>query len=64
MKGIKVKEMPSYWYNRKACHGDPKLLKICADKKPYFMIYRYPMEYEKYKQYKNLNNLKGIWCLS
>jgi hypothetical protein len=60
MKGIKVKNMPSYWYNRMACHRDSKLLRVCANKKPYFMIYRYKNEYDKFKKYKEYNSLENL----
>ena len=43
-------------------NGDPikdyYQLSLCADKKPYFMIYRYSEENKKYKKYLNTNNIK------
>lgn len=50
IKGIISKPMPAYWYSKKACvekfSGDKDMLefqlRICADKKPYFMQYIYP----------------------
>lgn len=48
IKGIVARPMPEYWYNKKACKGDKYLESICADKKPYFMMYRYD---EKKKTY-------------
>lgn len=60
IKGIVSKPMPKYWYNKKACEKDPFNLSICADKKPYFMIYRYKNEKKKYNEYLNDNNLKCI----
>lgn len=33
--------MPKYWYDYKACNGDPFLQSICVEKKPYFMTYVY-----------------------
>ena len=48
IKGIVARPMPEYWYNKKACNGNKYLESICADKKPYFMMYRYD---EKKKTY-------------
>lgn len=44
MKGIVSKPMAKHWYDEKAAEetGDPVDAAICASKKPYFMIYRYP----------------------
>lgn len=50
IKGIISKPMPAYWYSKKACveeFSDNQgmlefQLRICADKKPYFMQYVYP----------------------
>lgn len=44
MKGIVAKPMPKHWYDEQAAAatGDPVDSRICASKKPYFMIYRYP----------------------
>lgn len=36
------------------------LQSICADKKPYFMIYRYPEVKKDYKTYQDKNNIKAI----
>lgn len=36
------------------------LLDICADKKPYFMIYRYKNENKKYKEYMSDNEMKSL----
>lgn len=62
LKGIEVKPMPLYWYNRRSNNintsdsqevADEKHFnqKIVADKKPYFMIYIYPHIMKKYKTY-------------
>ena len=61
-KGIIAKPMPSYWYSQQLNiekeddDEETKALKafnkrICADKKPYFMIYRYPDLMKEYKTY-------------
>ena len=44
MKGILAKPMPKHWYDETAAaeSDDPIDVNICASKKPYFMIYRYP----------------------
>lgn len=39
---------------------DDYLLSICADKKPYFMIYRYPEVKKDYTSYQEKNNIKAI----
>lgn len=53
IKGIVSDPMPNYWYNYYGCKGDKYLQSICADKKPYFMIYvysDYKVEYNKYQK--------------
>lgn len=53
IKGIVSKPMPNYWFNYQACKGNPYLQSICADKKPYFMIYVYDdyrVEYNRYQK--------------
>ena len=61
-KGIIAKPMPSYWYSQQLNiekeddDEETKAIKafnkrICADKKPYFMIYRYPDLMREYKSY-------------
>ena len=52
IKGIVARPMPKYWYNREACKGDMFLESICADKKPYFMIYRYDEKKSSYNKLK------------
>ena len=52
IKGIVARPMPKYWYNREACKGDKFLESICADKKPYFMIYRYDEKKSSYNKLK------------
>lgn len=39
---------------------DDYLLNICADKKPYFMIYRYPEVKKDYTTYQEKNNIKAM----
>lgn len=49
-KGIISNSMPAHWHSRRACMNKFKgnedelrfQLRICADKKPYFMMYIYP----------------------
>ena len=50
MKGVVSKPMPKHWYNDRAAadSDDPIDAQICASKKPYFMIYRYPEQRAKY----------------
>lgn len=50
MKGVVSLPMPKRWYNEKAAakSGNPIDLNICASKKPYFMIYRYPEQRARY----------------
>lgn len=63
IKGIIAKPMPNYWSSRMSCkiHDNSEyLLSLCADKKPYFMIYRYAEEKRKYKAYLEKNSLKCI----
>lgn len=52
-KGIVSKPMPKHWYNERAAaeSGDPVDVSICASKKPYFMIYRYPELRSRYFAY-------------
>ena len=51
IKGIIAKPMPKYWHDRKPCNEDEYKLSLCANKKPYFMIYRYAKEKTNYKKY-------------
>ena len=51
IKGIVAKPMPKYWHERKACGDDEYKLSLCANKKPYFMIYRYSKEKKTYNKY-------------
>lgn len=57
IKGIVAKPMPSYWYSRRDCakqFTDKEelefQLRICAEKKPYFMKYIYPALNSEYKK--------------
>ena len=69
IKGIVSNPMPKYWCKRNQCFKknelnekiyDNYLLSICADKKPYFMIYRYPDVKKEYTTYKEKNNIKAM----
>lgn len=50
MKGVVAKPMPKHWYNENAARntGNPADISICASKKPYFMIWRYPQLKSQY----------------
>ena len=50
IKGIISNPMPKYWYEHTACEDDFEQ-NICANKKPYFMIYIYPELKKRYKDY-------------
>lgn len=56
MKGIVAKPMPKHWYDEKAAEetGDIVNEAICASKKPYFMIYRYPELRSRYAAFQKL----------
>ena len=60
IKGIVSKPMPKYWHDRKECGDDAWKLKLCANKKPYFMIYRYSKEKTNYKKYIDENYHKCV----
>ena len=70
IKGIVSKPMPKNWFKRNQCFKektndgkkiyDDFLLSICADKKPYFMIYRYPDTKREYNNYIEKNNIKSM----
>lgn len=53
IKGISAEPMPVYWYDRAAADetGDDLNTDIVADRKPYFMSYRYPSERSKYTKF-------------
>lgn len=57
IKGIISRDMPSSWYNLRSCKNDFEK-SICADKKPYFMIYVYDVDKAKYKNYVDKSNRK------
>lgn len=70
-KGIISKSMPTYWYNmtqnyiRKDDSEETKTAKefnakICADRKPYFMAYRYPELMKQYRTYMKSENSRCI----
>lgn len=49
-KGIIVSDMPSKWYSRNRCRN--KLdLRLCCDKKPYFMMYVYKSVKREYNSW-------------
>lgn len=50
IKGIIAEPMPKYWYDSHKCENDFQR-SICADKKPYFMIYVYDDYKAKYNKY-------------
>lgn len=50
LKGIIAEPMPKHWYDYHKCSNDFDR-KICADKKPYFMIYIYEDYKTKYNKY-------------
>lgn len=60
MKGILAKPMPKHWYDETAAaaSGDPIDARICASKKPYFMIYRYPELRSRYMAFQKLAGRK------
>lgn len=58
IKGIIAKQMPSYWYNLKACGSDKFLQRVCVHRKPYFMTYVYASKRAEYNQYIKKNNRK------
>ena len=58
IKGVVAKPMPNNWYSRKACGDDKFLQSICADKKPYFMMYVYNDYRKKYNSYIEKSNAK------
>ena len=51
IKGIVSRNMPNHWYNHRSCGDDEFQKSICADKKPYFMIYVYEQEKSEYTKY-------------
>lgn len=50
LKGVEAKQMPKYWYDAHKCEDDFQR-SICADKKPYFMIYIYDDYKARYNKY-------------
>lgn len=60
IKGIISNPMPKSWHSRRSCGDDTFNLSICANKKPYFMIYRYSNERTKYKKYIEENYHKCV----
>ena len=58
IKGILAEPMPKYWYDMHKCETDFQR-SICADKKPYFMIYVYDDYKARYNKYiKDCERLK------
>lgn len=60
LKGTISTPMPSSWYNYRGCNGDPYLKSICAEKKPYFMIYIYNDYKKKFNNYKKQANNSAL----
>ena len=60
MKGVVATPMPKRWYNAEAAAetGDPVDISICADRKPYFMIYRYPELRSRYSTFQKSVKLR------
>lgn len=50
IKGILAEPMPKYWYDLHKCENDFQR-SICANKKPYFMIYVYDDYKARYNKY-------------
>ena len=57
-KGIETKSMPEYWYDYRAIdkagfseQEEAFQRRICANKKPRFMIYRYSKEWKEYRRF-------------
>ena len=59
IKGIVSRNMPNHWYHYKSCGDDEFQKSICADKKPYFMIYVYDNEKSKYTKFIKEGNNKS-----
>ncbi len=59
IKGIISKNMPKHWYELRSCTTDLDK-KICANKKPYFMGYRYSKDMKSYKNHIDVCNQKSI----
>ncbi|MEG0899388.1 MAG: hypothetical protein RSD67_02395 [Oscillospiraceae bacterium] len=57
VKGIISKPMPKSWYDIKHCGTDFER-RIVANKKPYFFIYNYVDEKQKYNKYMSQNEIK------
>lgn len=60
MKGIVSLPMPKHWYNANAAaESDSDIdADICADRKPYFMIYRYPELRSRYNTFQKAVKLR------
>lgn len=58
LKGVVAKPMPKHWYDDDAASdtGDPVDIRVCASKKPYFMIYRYPDLKKQYSDFRKTTN--------
>lgn len=58
LKGVQCEPMPKVWYDREAAkESGVEDEMMVADKKPYFMIYRYPREYTSYTRF--IRNARG-----
>lgn len=51
--------MPNYWYSLRSCKTDFDK-SICAQYKPYFMIYRYDKVKKEYKDYLTKNEINSL----
>ena len=66
-KGILSEPMPTWWHNRSAAAkrdadtGDDLQLKIVADKKPYFMRYRYSDTGSQWNKYRKKSEFDCQW---
>ncbi len=62
MKGVVAQPMPKAWYNEKAAadSSNPIDEAICASKKPYFMIYRYPEQRARYLAFHEAANAQSL----
>ena len=60
MKGVLAKPMAKHWYDEAAAEesDDPIDIAICASKKPYFMIYRYPELRSRFAAFQKLAGRK------
>lgn len=61
-KGVICKDMPSRWYSRHAANKSSQIdVDIVADRKPYFMIYRYPNKRKQYNAFIKKCKFDCMW---